>query len=380
MFPPPIALQKSCRTALKQKTAVPFKLRPAIALAQSISRGEIPQVGQINSAIALFKKLPDPKHPLRQLLGGDVGLKYFKQMQSMAIAQALKSPIIEGEIVEKPMAITLAPRTDDATPAKKILKFDDFDLGVQYIPGDERHGKILTMGYGHIRGTKGEDGMALDCYIHPKVIAGERDPEDFPLFQVTQLKDGEFDEAKIFIGWKDAGKAEKAYKKAMPREMFGGIEEIEVADIDATRTDSDEEDGERADAFPTIKRKLQVGDVTISITHDPDEQRFEYGLPMRAHYGYVEGTYGHAEDGKAFDVYINPGFDPAVETPLYRILQTEPSGLFDESKFMLGYPDVQSARDAHIYHVGSDRSGVVVDADYDELWPDSDDEDEGGDD
>lgn len=142
-----------------------------------------------------------------------------------------------------------------------------------------------------------------------------------------------------------------------------GYESFEIGDVAMSQDASD-----RQDAFPTVKQKLNINGHIVAVTHNPGDQRFEYGLPMRDRYGYLEGTYGNAPDGKAFDFYINPGYRVNDEMPLvFMVSQTTPDGAIDEPKFMLGYPDLSSAREAHAYHAGMDRSGLVEPMDWDDL-------------
>lgn len=141
--------------------------------------------------------------------------------------------------------------------AKQILKWNGLEIGVENLPGDRRHDKVLKSGYGHIRGTKGADGMALDVYFHPSAFGWEasrpkRDGQDVPnpdiktsdkLFKITQLdQNGNFDEHKYMAGYASKTAAKQAYLAQMPKTFFGGIKKVAIADLtlnsklDATRT------------------------------------------------------------------------------------------------------------------------------------------------
>ncbi len=115
-------------------------------------------------------------------------------------------------------------RQDDATPIKRLLKWNGLEIGLQYFPFDKRHGRILPVGYGHIRGTRGADGMAEDVYVGTKL-------ESPKIFAISQVIDGEFDELKYFIGVESEQEAERLYKQIMPPEFFGGIQEVKIADL-----------------------------------------------------------------------------------------------------------------------------------------------------
>jgi len=125
---------------------------------------------------------------------------------------------------------SLEPRTDDATPAKRILDWHGFKLGLQYQPFDIRHGKVLPVAYGHIQKTRGADGMACDCYVGPNL-------ESDRVFEVTQLVNGQFDEHKYMLGFDSLEDARDTFLKVMPAAMFGGIREVGLAGLEAYRSD-----------------------------------------------------------------------------------------------------------------------------------------------
>ncbi|MDX1370827.1 MAG: hypothetical protein R3321_00065 [Nitrososphaeraceae archaeon] len=112
-----------------------------------------------------------------------------------------------------------------------IVKYKDLEIGLEYEPNSIRHGHYLPCGYGHIRGIKGFDGMALDCYLHPDLLDSNIDHK--PIFAITQMKryGDEFDEYKVMLGFDDIIDAELTYKKCMPTWKFGGIREIKYEDL-----------------------------------------------------------------------------------------------------------------------------------------------------
>ncbi|NET61717.1 MAG: DUF1073 domain-containing protein, partial [Symploca sp. SIO2E6] len=120
-------------------------------------------------------------------------------------------------------------RADDASPVQRIVEWNGLKIGLQYLPFQLRHGKMLPVGYGHIQKTKGADGMALDVYVGTKLNSPK-------IFAIAQMIDGKFDEEKLFIGVESKSEAEAIYKQVMPPEFFGGIREMTLSDI---RTDSD---------------------------------------------------------------------------------------------------------------------------------------------
>jgi Inorganic Pyrophosphatase len=114
------------------------------------------------------------------------------------------------------------------------------------------------------------------------------------------------------------------------------------------------EDAERSDAFPTYKTRVKTPAGTLGITHQPGDKRF--GRPMMANYGHLQGTYGQAEDGKAWDFYL--GDEPDNEN-LYEVLQTTPDGMPDERKFITHCRDRDHAREVFVSHAGRDRLGYI---------------------
>lgn len=116
-------------------------------------------------------------------------------------------------------------RMDDGKRPIYKTKLHGMTLGIQYRPGDERHGRKLKYAYGWIQNTRGEDGMAIDAYLGPDLDSRET-------FRITQLQEnGEFDEYKYMLGFSSELKAETAYKKCMPAKFFGGIAPIDMSKV-----------------------------------------------------------------------------------------------------------------------------------------------------
>lgn len=108
----------------------------------------------------------------------------------------------------------------------------------------------------------------------------------------------------------------------------------------------------------------------IGIQVEPGEKRFSMGVPMRAFYGHVRRSYGSAPDGRALDVYLAQEFDPNLSYPIFKVQQRNPTtGEPDEPKYMIGYTDVDEARENYVYHAGRDRLGTIAQIDGSELDP-----------
>jgi len=140
-------------------------------------------------------------------------------------------------------------RVDDNSRAQKIIDFGCFEVGLQYYPGDRRFGRVLDMGYGHIRGTKASDGMALDVYVHRDLVLDPVDITGQPVYAIRQLDNyGEVDELKLGLGFGSADEFERAYVQFMQQpDLVGGIAES------VARSGIDERDFDfRLDAWQRI--------------------------------------------------------------------------------------------------------------------------------
>ncbi len=122
---------------------------------------------------------------------------------------------------------------DDATPSRKITEWKGYKLGLQYFPFQERHGRRLPCAYGHIQKTRGDDGMALDCYVGVNL-------ESPNLYAITQNdQEGNYDEDKIMIGFNFADEAVRVFRQVMPDWAFGGIKPITTDYLEQRKIRSD---------------------------------------------------------------------------------------------------------------------------------------------
>ncbi|MBD2019311.1 hypothetical protein H6F43_03825 [Leptolyngbya sp. FACHB-36] len=113
-------------------------------------------------------------------------------------------------------------------PVRRVMHWHKMRIGVSHDPGDQRHGRAITAGYGHIRGSYGdaEDGMAIDVYIGPDLASRE-------VFRVKQInpETGELDEYKYIIGCWVQQEAKRLYLANMPKKFFGGIEPVDIKSL-----------------------------------------------------------------------------------------------------------------------------------------------------
>lgn len=130
----------------------------------------------------------------------------------------------------------------DPQPTSDSIEINWYNLAIalEYLPGQERHKRILPHGYGHIKNHQGEDNEDLGCYIERSLVfklfalqaTGTSESLFFPLYGIRQLTEsGKFDECKVMIGFKSENEAREAYVSCMPVESFGGIEEISIEQI-----------------------------------------------------------------------------------------------------------------------------------------------------
>lgn len=135
----------------------------------------------------------------------------------------------------------LAETLDYGSIIDRVLRWNNLSVGVEYLPGSVRfpgrkYSKKLRSGYGHLRGYKGNDREALDCYIYPGLLKSEPEGSD-RIFLITQLspEDGDFDEYKVLIGYASVKAARDAYLQEMPIDYLGGVKEITLADLEQFR-------------------------------------------------------------------------------------------------------------------------------------------------
>jgi len=122
-------------------------------------------------------------------------------------------------------------RSDDATPVQRVIDWQGFKVGLQYLPFQYRHGRLLPTAYGHFQKTKGADGMALDVYVGTKL----KSPK---VYAISQQINGEFDEEKMVIGVESQDEAIQFFLEAMPHEFFGGIREMSLDELRGYRVDT----------------------------------------------------------------------------------------------------------------------------------------------
>lgn len=216
-----------------------------------ITASGILELGQ-GSAITLTKEYQDQlqkEAELKEPPGGE-------QAQEEPL---LEEPPLEGEAEvpaevpaeegteewEAELAALLEGQQDSADPVRRpvrrIRRFHGFEIGVTHQPFSKRHGKVLPIGYGHLRRTRGEDGKAVDVYIGPFL-------DSTSVSKVRQITpDGKFDEWKFFVGFlphTTLVDIEDLYLGIMPADRYGGAFPSSLAELEQYRVSGET----RADA------------------------------------------------------------------------------------------------------------------------------------
>lgn len=119
----------------------------------------------------------------------------------------------------------------------------------------------------------------------------------------------------------------------------------------------------KKDSAEPRKRVVTIAGLNLDITHDPGDKR--HGRTMTMGYGRVRGSYGHAEDGKSWDVFVGP--NPESDKT-FKIRQIDPDTLIhDETKYVVGCDTIEQARDLGLIQMGADRFGGIEPVKHAEL-------------
>lgn len=116
-------------------------------------------------------------------------------------------------------------------PIRRVLRWKRLEIGLSHCPlmGDTRHGRKVTAGYGHIRGSYGdaEDGMSLDVYVGPDLGSDQ-------VYLIRQVvpETGELDEYKYIIGTWSADEAKDLFLAHMPDRYFDGVESVPFSTLE----------------------------------------------------------------------------------------------------------------------------------------------------
>ena len=186
--------------------------------------------------------------PKREWVEDRLEIELEEEAATEAPGNDLASLLANGLPEDAPAGELATPIEATETPAEpefgaiidRVITWQDLKLGVEYLPGQVRFpgkktSKKLRSGYGHIRGYKGADGEALDCYLAPAFFADGEEPTT-KLYEIRQMSmDGDFDEHKFMLGYESQDVAELAYLREMPEDFFGGIRTVTLAELEQYR-------------------------------------------------------------------------------------------------------------------------------------------------
>lgn len=104
--------------------------------------------------------------------------------------------------------------------------------------------------------------------------------------------------------------------------------------------------------------------IKVRITHLPGDQRFPGGKILKAGYGYISNHYA-PQDKKSLDCYVSHQLlletdKNSANYPIFMVHQIIPeSGDLDEYKIMLGFNDIDTAKEAYLNCAPSFRFGKI---------------------
>lgn len=110
-----------------------------------------------------------------------------------------------------------------------------------------------------------------------------------------------------------------------------------------------------------IKKTLPFKSCKVRITHLPGELRFPNGNRLAAAYGYIM-KHKSPYDKASLDVYVSPQLltGSVGKTPIFIIDQIVPeTGELDEHKIMLGFDDIDTAKNVYLHSVPNYRFGNI---------------------
>jgi phage-related protein (TIGR01555 family) len=236
---PPYEVRAAAKQGLKLRTKAHINTNlHLVPLANKLSMGDPLNEVDVRSLRLAFTspqfRKPQPANQasasiLWMMLGGDAGDQWSaavsREMERRTAPVLTPAPFALNAEVEPAKTV----ETDGISiPVKRAISWEGYQIGLQYEALDERHGKILPLGYGEFLGIVSEhDGMNADVYVGNDLSSPR-------VFAITQLDydTGAFDEVKFIVGVdKPIDEVAKLYQAIMTPEHFGGIQEIEAEAI-----------------------------------------------------------------------------------------------------------------------------------------------------
>ena len=145
---------------------------------------------------------------------------------------------------------------------------------------------------------------------------------------------------------------ESQYRKLL-KEMTAEEITAEAAETNTEPTEKQKEVGNYKKGHVYVKgMKISIEQPKGSIRKGTDGKGKEWKTKMSNHYGYFSRTVG--KDGDHVDVFLGPDID---EFDKVFVVDQKVNGKFDESKVMLGFSDIESAKQAYMNNYNKDWKG-----------------------
>ena len=145
---------------------------------------------------------------------------------------------------------------------------------------------------------------------------------------------------------------EAQYRKLL-KEMTAEEITAEAAETNTEPTEKQKEAGNYKKGHVYVKgMKISIEQPKGSIRMGTDSKGNKWKTKMSNHYGYFSRTVG--KDGDHVDVFLGPDID---EFDKVFVVDQKVNGKFDESKVMLGFGDIESAKQAYMSNYSKDWKG-----------------------
>lgn len=184
-------------------------------------------------------------------------------------------------------------------PTSEKINFRGLEIVIEWPKGSTRTFDrsdaeiVMKADYGRIDDTKGKDKEEIDVYVN-RTDTDEEGQDASHVYKVKQVKKGEdkIDEYKYMLGFRNKEQAEKIYLEHIPKDFFGGIEEMTFDEF----AKFIEKNQEKNEVKASLDQKYWI---------DPSGK--EYSIGTEEHWPWIRKMYG---DIDAFgDGWIRIGID-----------------------------------------------------------------------
>ncbi|MGL4758846.1 MAG: hypothetical protein ACRCXZ_05895, partial [Patescibacteria group bacterium] len=214
-------------------------------------------------------------------------------------------------------------------PAKKIIEWQNRKIGIQFGVGDKRFGKNMPVMYGYLIKHKGEDKMALDCYIGDNLSSPY-------IYKITQIDPatGAFDEYKFMIGFNSIEEARTIFLKMIPKKYFGKISYSNILEIDKYRVQEEVKPDDDFLIKAPKKKAPNINDFYNSKAYKSFKTEISKLIKNQVDNLFNLQTKVSKSDDIFNDVFKSLK-DPSSEDEMYNVIKTEllPSILKDYNEY-----------------------------------------------